>query len=139
MKIGPLRLAASLSLLLAATIAVRPAMATPVALVCAYEDGRFPVTLRIDYATGVVEQLRDTGEPQYRATGAQVTASAIVWNYTEPQIGNYADGRRYNTVFHFWGRIDRSTGAGEIQIYRDETYGEKPDRIRCRLAPETKF
>lgn len=124
-------------LAIALIVSALPARAEPVTLSCRADETNLngvrqpggagsTLTLRINYATGLVEELAPSGKAYTnRVATATISPNAIVWlldEYTAP----------------FKGKIDRLSGTGWI-----EYYGSSVDVFQvsftCRQATKPKF
>ena len=102
--------------LLALAMAAAPAHADPTTLSCTSTKGP-SYTLRINYVTGLIEELGDNGGVIVSAP-ADISANKIVW------------GERAQSNWR--GFIDRLAGTGMIYEYRDNIIFNH--RITCRLG-----
>lgn len=129
MTIGLLKRAGLLVVFLSAA---GPAAAETVTMSCKYEQSPGTTTLRVDYATGLVEEVG--GE---RASG-QVSADAIVWSGMRSIVETAVDNvtKRYMTTI-FRGRIDRLSGTGWIETGYSGTTTTRP--VTCSRVTAPKF
>jgi hypothetical protein len=112
-----------------------PSHAQPVTLVCRTEAGPSTWTLRITYATGLVEQIGPGGNPYpNRTANATVSPNAIVWSTEFMDSGTVPP-----TKSRWIGNIDRLSGTGSIQFYRVDFYHYDPENVSCRQATAPKF
>jgi hypothetical protein len=74
----------STGLALALVVLASPARAESVTLSCRVDTASEAITLRIDYATGLVEQIGPSGQAftNRTAPNARISANAIVWSAT---------------------------------------------------------
>lgn len=113
-------------------VATYPVAAATVTLSCKWDTAPGAIALRVDYATGLVEEVG--GE---RANG-KVSENAIVWSGTRTYVTTAMDNvtRREETVL-FDGRINRLTGTGYIQVgHRGYAV---PMPVTCASATAPKF
>ena len=112
-------------LAIALVVPASPTLAAePVTLSCRGDAGSETYTLRINYATGLVEQIAPNGTAYTnRVATADISPNAIVW-YPNPTTVNWS------------GQIDRLSGTGSIQW----TGGMQHNiNITCREATKPKF
>jgi hypothetical protein len=95
---------------------VSPAVAETVTLSCRSDAAPATWTFRIDYATGLIEELGASGAA-IRSAKASVNANTIAWSVDN--AGSYITGDNVTHAVnqHWEGRIDRLSGAGYTQAY----------------------
>lgn len=119
-------------LAIAFLVPASPARAEPVTLSCRSDAGPGTWTLRINYATGLVEQLSPSGNAYTNGVAtATISPNAIVWS-----IEYLDDGTTPPTTAHWEGHIDRLSGTGSIQFYRVDFYHYDPVSVTCRQATQ---
>ena len=108
---------------------VSDAAAKPVTLSCQSDAGAV-WTLRIDYATGLVERLAPSGAVYkgWSAT-ASVSDNAIVWSKEFQD-----EGTAPPSTMHWEGNIDRLPRTGSFREYRPEFYHYDPVSVTCSEA-----
>lgn len=123
---------------LAITLIVQasPAHAEPVTLSCRIDGadtGSETLTLRIDYATGLVEQLGPSGNPYTNriAPNASISDNAIVWS------AELLDTGLETPVPMVWkGTIDRLSGVGWEEFSREPDWTPYRTSYTCREATQ---
>ena len=128
----------STALAIALLVQASPARAEPVTLSCRFEEGQETLTLRINYATGLVEELEPTGKAWTNriAPNASISPNTIAWSIDQPTSYLTGDDVRHQTTEHWAGHIDRLSGTGWIQSYRETRYPPNPVNITCRQATQ---
>ncbi len=114
-----------------------PAQAAPVTLSCRYGEGSDTITLRIDYATGLVEQLGPSGKPYTNriAPNARISDNAIVWS-----VQLMDTGLETPEPMIWGGTIDRLSGTGWEEWSREpQLWNVKRTNLTCREATKPKF
>lgn len=127
---------------LAITLIVQasPARAEPVTLSCRTDAGPATWTLRINYETGLVEELGPSGEAySNRIATANISPNAIVWSIDQPSSILTGDGVTHQTTEHWEGKIDRLSGTGWIQWRQGTGPMEEDLTFTCRQATKPKF
>ncbi len=119
------------ALSLALALVAGPARAESVVLSCTTDAGPATWTLRIDYATGLVEELGSSGAAIRSAT-ASISDNAIVWSSDAPTTYLTGDGVTHEATAHWEGHLDRLSGTGWIQAYLEELYHNDPISVGCR-------
>jgi hypothetical protein len=112
-----------------------PAHADSVTLSCRPDGGSESLTLRINYATGLVEQLGPSGNAYTNriAPNARITDNAIVWS------ADLMDTGLQTPVPMRWeGAIDRLSGTGWAQWFREGNFMNR-ESFTCREATKSKF
>jgi hypothetical protein len=113
------------------------AHAAPVTLSCRSETNSQTWTFRIDYATGLVEQLNSNGDAyKNRVATATISPNAIVWSIDQPYSYRTGDGVTHQTTEHWAGHIDRLSATGWVRSYDDDHYRNLPVDITCRQATQ---
>lgn len=130
----------SAALAIALIVTASPARAEPVTLSYRDDRGSGTWTLRINYATGLVEQLAPSGKAfSNRIATATISPNAISWSSKQRDYSSSKtmsesdwDGRTGD-----WnGQIDRLSGTGQIV----ETDGLRSYiAVTCREATKPKF
>ena len=128
----PANLLRGAALAIALIVSASPTLAAePVTLSCRNDAGSETWTLRINYATGLVEQLAPSGNAYpNRVATATISPNAIIW--------------LNQTTEHWKGRIDRLSGTGWSQWARLSSGGghgplEEDLTFTCREATKPKF
>lgn len=126
---------ASLFATLAITLIVlaSPVHAEPVTLSCRTDTGSETLTLRINYATGLVEQLGPSGDPYTNriAPNASISDNAIVWS------AELMDTGLQTPVPMVWkGTIDRLSGTGWEEFSREPDWHPHRTNFTCREATQ---
>lgn len=124
---------------LAITLIVQasPVRAEPVTLSCRTDTGPATWTLRINYETGLVEELGPSGEAySNRIATANISPNAIVWSIDQPSSYRSGDDVVHQTTEHWEGHIDRLSGTGWIQAYYESLYHHGPVSLTCREATQ---
>ena len=119
----------SSALAIALLVQASPARAEPVTLSCRFDEGQETLTLRVNYATGLVERLAPSGEAYSDriAPNASISNNAIVWSV-----------KLIDATDNGWkGTIDRLSGTGWEEVYR-ESFGPRPMHrsFTCRQATQ---
>ena len=107
--------------------------ADPVTLSCRPDPGTATLTLRINYDTGLVEQIGPSGKPYTNriAPGARITTNAIVWSVKMMDTG------LAKPVPMLWeGNIDRLSGTGWVQFSRAPDWHPYRENVTCRQATQ---
>jgi len=107
--------------------------AESVTLTCRDDAGQDTLTLRINYATGLVEQLGPSGKPYTNriAPNARISANAIVWS------AKLMDTGLKDPVPMIWeGTIDRLSGTGWTQVSREPRWQPYRLNVICRQATQ---
>jgi len=88
-------------------------------------------TLRINYTTGLVEELAPSGKPYTNriAPSARITDNAIVW-----QVKLMDTGLAKPVPMIWEGTIDRLSGAGWAQWSREPSWMVYREDFTCREA-----
>jgi hypothetical protein len=124
-------------LAIAFLVLASPTRAEPVTLICRADTGSQSMTLRINYATGLVEQLGPSGKAfSNRIATATVSPNAISWRSKQRDYSSSKtlsesdwDGRTRD-----WnGQINRLDGTGQINS------GLFTDAVTCREVTKPKF
>jgi len=125
-------LVCSAALTIALLVQVSPAHAEPVTLSCRTDAGSETYTFRINYATGLVEQLAPSGNvyPNRVAT-ATISPNSINWSIDQPTTGR----PNYQTTEHWEGHIDRLSATGWGRSYYEDRVINGID-ITCRQAAQ---
>lgn len=127
----PLRSAALAIAFIAST---SPALAAgPVTLTCMTNPGGESQTLRVDYATGLVEQLSPSGKPYTNriAPNARISDNAIVWSVKLMDTG------LQTPLPMIWeGTIDRLSGNGSTTFSRAPDWHPYRVSLTCRQATQ---
>ncbi len=127
----------SAALAIALLVLASPTRAEPVTLSCRADAGSETLTLRINYATGLVEQLAPSGKAYTnRVATAAISQNAIVWSIDQPSSYLTGDGVTHQTTEHWEGRIDRLSGTGWTQSHQEGLYRNLPVDITCRQATQ---
>ncbi|MCE9651430.1 MAG: hypothetical protein K8R18_17560 [Parvibaculum sp.] len=113
-------------------------MAKTVTLSCQGDDS-VAYNLRINYDSGLVEQLGDNGSAYTGTATANISDTTIVWSTDYPSSYLTGDEVRHDTTAHWEGRIDRLSGTGWFQRYLEDLYHNNPVSISCHEASEPKF
>ena len=129
----------SAALVIALIVTASPARAEPVTLSCRADTGSETWTLRINYATGLVEELAPSGKAYTnRVATATISPNAIIWSIDQPKTITTHAGTTHQTTEHWEGRIDRLSGTGWM-----ENSHSPVDSIRvsftCRQVTKPKF
>jgi hypothetical protein len=118
-------------LAIAFLVLASPTRAEPVTLSCRDDAKSHTITLRVNYTTGLVEQLAPSGNAYTnRVATATISPNAIIW--------------LNQTTEHWEGRIDRLSGTGWSQWARLSSGGghgpvEEDLTFTCRQATKPKF
>lgn len=122
------------ALAIALIVSASPTLAAePVTLTCRTDAGSETQTLRINYATGLVEQLAPSGKPYTNriAPNARISENAIVWSVKLMDTG------LQTPVPMIWeGTIDRLSGTGWTQFSREPDWHPSRVSITCRQATQ---
>lgn len=130
----------SAALAIALIVTASPARAEPVILSCQVDSPSMTLTLRINYATGLIEQLTSSGEAwTNRVATATISPNAIVWSIDQPSSILTGDGVTHQTTEHWEGKIDRLSGTGWIQSRQGTGPMEEDLTFTCRQATKPKF
>jgi|GEM_PF-3010380 len=107
--------------------------AGPVTLTCRTEPGTETQTLRIDYATGMVEQLSPSGKPYTNriAPNARISENAIVWS-----VELMDTGLQTPRPMKWEGTIDRLSGTGSTSWSRAPDWQSYRVSLTCRQATQ---
>lgn len=105
----------------------------PIILSCRYDNSDASFTLRVNYATGLLEQLAPSGNAySNRVVTATISANAIVWSKEFLD-----DGTNPPSMYHWEGNIDRLSGTGSIVAYRPDYNPYAAYPVTCRRgAPQ---
>lgn len=130
----------SAALAIALIVSVSPARAEPVILSCQVDRPSMTLTLRMNYTTGMVEQLAPSGNayPKRVAT-ATISPNAIIWSINQPSSYLTGDGITHQTTEHWAGRIDRLSGTGWSQWRQGTGPVEEDLTFTCRQVTKPKF
>lgn len=124
------------ALAIALIVTASPASAEPVTLSCRTDAGPATWTFRINYATGLVEQLAPSGNAYTnRIATATISPNAIVWSIDQPSSYLTGDGVTHQTTEHWEGHIDRLSATGWMQ----SSQGDFPANVvdfNCRQATQ---
>jgi hypothetical protein len=134
----PAALLRGAALAIALIVSASPALAAgPVTLTCRTDPGPgtqgYSMTLRINYATGLVEELAPSGKPYTNriAPNARISKNAIVWSVKLMDTG------LKTPVPMIWeGNIDRLSGTGWTQFSRSPYWHPSVLKITCRQATQ---
>jgi hypothetical protein len=130
----PANLLRGTALAIALFVSTSPTLAAgPVTLTCRDDAGGETQTLRINYATGLVEQLAPSGKPYTNriAPNARISANAIVWSVKLMDTG------LQTPVPMIWeGTIDRLSGTGWTSWSREPWTFPQRVGITCRQATQ---
>jgi len=127
----------SAALAIALLVPASPARAEPVTLSCRTDAGPATWTFRINYATGLVEELAPSGKAySNRVARATISPNAIVWSINQPSSYLTGDNVRHQTTEHWEGHIDRLSGTGWIRSYYESLYHNEAVNITCRQATQ---
>jgi hypothetical protein len=130
----PATLLRSTALAVALIVSASPTLAAgPVTLSCRTDPGSETLTLRVNYSTGLVEQLAPSGEPYTNriAPNARISANAIVWSVKLMDTG------LQTPVPMIWeGNIDRLSGTGWTLFSRSPGWHPSRLNITCRQATQ---
>jgi hypothetical protein len=121
---------------LALIVLTAPARAESVTLSCRNGDGPETITLRINYATRLVEQIGPSGQAYTNRTApdARISDNAIVWSVTLMDTG------LANPVPMIWeGTIDRLSGTGWTRWSREPYMNHYRENLTCGVATKPKF
>jgi len=125
-------LVCSAALTIALLVQVSPAHAEPVTLSCRSNAGSETYTFRINYATGLVEQLAPSGNAYpNRVATATISPNTINWSIHQPTTGRPS----YQTTEHWEGHIDRLSATGWVRSYYEDRVINGID-ITCRQATQ---
>ena len=120
------------ALAIALLVQVSPAHAEPVTLSCRTDEGSETYTFRINYATGLVEQLAPSGNAyNNRVATATISPNEIIWSIDQPTAGRPS----YQTTEHWEGHIDRLSATGWVRSYYEDRVIGGID-ITCRQATQ---
>lgn len=123
-------------LAIALIVTTSPASAEPVTLSCRTDAGPATWTFRINYATGLVEQLAPSGNAYTnRVATATISPNTIVWSIDQPSSYLTGDGVTHQTTEHWEGNIDRLSATGWMQSQQ----GDFPTNVAnftCRQATQ---
>lgn len=135
----PVTLLRGAALAVALIVSASPALAAgPVTLTCQTTDAGsgaqgYSITLRINYATRLVEQLGPSGKPYTNriAPNARISKNAIIWSVKLMDTG------LKTPVPMLWeGTIDRLSGTGWTQFSRSPGWHRSVSNITCRPATQ---
>lgn len=130
----------SAALAIALIVTASSARAEPVTLSCRADTGSATLTFRINYATGLVEQLAPSGNAYTgRVATATISPNAIIWSINQPSSYLTGDGITHQTTEHWAGRIDRLAGTGWSQWRRGTGPMEEDLTFTCRQVTKPKF
>ncbi|MDI1301930.1 MAG: hypothetical protein PSX71_08500 [bacterium] len=121
---------------LALLIVASAAHAEPVTLSCRPDTGSDTITLRIDYSSGLVEQLAPSGNAYTNriAPNASISTNAIVWS------AKLMDTGLQTPVPMQWeGTIDRLSGTGWTSWSRSPDWTPYRETFTCREATKPRF
>jgi len=108
--------------------------AEPVTLTCKIDDpSTETLTLRINYATALVEQLSPSGKPYTNriAPNARISENAIVWSVQLMDTG------LQTPVPMIWeGTLDRLSGRGSTTFSREPNWYPYQASFTCRQATQ---
>ena len=117
-------------------LALAAVPASAVTLSCAASTGA-TATLRIDYASGLIEELGSNGAA-FRSATAQISPTTIVWSTDYPGGYTTGDGVRHDSSVHWEGRLDRNAGTGFVWSYVEDLFHDGSTAVSCEEA-KTKF
>lgn len=127
----------STALAIVLIVLASPVRAAPVTLSCRVGEGSDTVTLRINYETGLVEQLGPSGAPYTNriAPNARISDNAIVWSV------QLLDTGLQTPVPMIWGgTIDRLSGTGWEEWSREpDLWNVQRTNLTCREVTKPKF
>lgn len=124
------------TLAIALIVPTSPVRADPVTLSCRIDGADTSseaLTLRINYATGLVEQLGPSGNPYTNriAPNASISDNAIVWS------AELLDTGLETPVPMVWkGTIDRLSGTGWEEFSREPDWHPHRTNFTCREATQ---
>jgi len=126
----------SVALAIALIVTASPARAEPVTLSCRTDASPATWTFRINYATGLVEQLAPSGNAYTnRIATATISPNTIAWSIDQPSSYRTGDDVIHQTTEHWEGHIDRLSATGWMQSHQ----GDFPANIvdfTCRQATQ---
>jgi hypothetical protein len=128
----PATLLRGAALAIALIVPASPTLAAePITLSCRSDTGSETQTLRINYSTGLVEQLAPSGKPYTNriAPNARVSANAIVWS-----VKLMDTGLKHPVPMIWEGTIDRLSGTGWTQFSREPGWQPYRVSVTCRKA-----
>jgi hypothetical protein len=127
----------SAALAVALLVHASPARAEPVTLTCRSDAGPATWTFRIDYATGMIEELAPSGKAYAnRVAKATVSPNAIIWSIDQPSSYLTGDNVRHQTTEHWEGHINRLSATGWVRSYHESLYHSDAVNITCRQATQ---
>ena len=118
-------------------LALAAAPASAVTLSCTTSTGSAAATLRVDYGSGLIEELCSNGAA-FRSATAQISATTIMWSTDYPGSYGSADGVTHDSSVHWEGRLDRNAGTGYLRSYYENLYHGDGTAVSCEEA-KTKF
>lgn len=135
-KSGLFQASFSAALAIALLVQASPVRAEPVTLSCRADAGS-TYTLRINYSTGLIEELAPSGNAYTnRVATATISPNAIIWSIDQPSSYLSGDDVRHQTTEHWEGRIDRLSGTGWVRSYYESLYHHLPVDVTCRQATQ---
>ncbi len=124
------------ALAIALIVTASPARAELVTLSCRTDVGSETFTFRINYATGLVEQLGPSGNAYTnRLATATISPNAIIWSIDQPSSYLTGDGVTHQTTEHWEGHIDRLAATGWVESHKGD-FPTHPIDIICRQATQ---
>ncbi|MDI1301933.1 MAG: hypothetical protein PSX71_08515 [bacterium] len=123
-------------LAMAFIVQASPAHAEPVTLSCRSDKDTATFTFRINYTSGVVEQLAPSGDAYTnRIATATISPNAIIWSITQPSSYLTGDGVTHQTTELWEGHIDRLAATGWTQ-HRQGDFPTNVESFTCRQATQ---
>jgi hypothetical protein len=126
----------SAALAVALVLQASPVLAQTVTLSCQVDGGSYTHTYRINYGTGLVEELGPSGQAWTNRTApnAKISANAIVW------AADLMDtGLQTPVPMHWEGTIDRLSGTGWTWWSRQGLVMGPTENFTCSAATKPQF